>query len=154
MIARRPGTYRTLCLRAALATALIGLQILTLRPASAATEGVAFSVTVRVNSSSGVCGSFNVTEGAAVVCSRAAPVIPRYMAVAPPIVEPLASYVVVDRIGPIGMFATGTVRSVTSLLSNGELLSTVDVYGGTGTITARRMVYAGAREYLEITLGW
>ena len=49
---------------------------------------------------------------------------------------------------------TSPFRFVAAVSRSGELLGTVDIYSGSGTVTAWRVVNFGDREYLEMTLGW
>ena len=49
---------------------------------------------------------------------------------------------------------TSPFRFVAAVSRSGDLLGTVDIYSGSGTVTAWRVVNFGDREYLEMTLGW
>jgi hypothetical protein len=48
----------------------------------------------------------------------------------------------------------GAFRYVTQVSSSSELLGTVDIYSGVGTVTALRVVSFADKEYLEMTVGW
>jgi hypothetical protein len=85
------------------------------------------------------------------------PVVPPTVVVPPIVVAPVV-------VPPIVLIPGGKATQtpaitapfsfVTSLSRSGEILGTVAIYSGTGTITAWRVVNFGDREYLELTLGW
>ena len=48
----------------------------------------------------------------------------------------------------------GAYRYLTQVAVGGQILGTVDIYSGLGTITSWRVVTLGDRRYVEMTLNW
>lgn len=56
-----------------------------------------------------------------------------------------------DRLSPVH---GGAYRYLTQVTVGGQILGTVDIYSGLGTITSWRVVNLVDRQYVEMTLNW
>jgi hypothetical protein len=55
---------------------------------------------------------------------------------------------------PLAPMHGGAYRYLTQVSAAGQILGTVDIYSGLGTITSWRVVRLVDREYVEMTLNW